>query len=485
MKFLEVKNLNFRYFQQSKHLILDNASLSIEQGTITVILGSSGCGKSTLAAVCAGLYPDNGGELLSGTRTIAGHDVDSMTPTERSRYLSYTFQNPDLQFCMDTLRKELIFCLENHNYPREHMENMAEEIARRFSMESFLDRQLSTLSGGEKQKAALCCALASQPRGILLDEPFSNIDPQTSSQIIDLLKRQNQEHKTTIIAIDHHPEHWLDTADEFILLGEKGCILKRGITKENMTNFRELFQEKGIVYPGIFSSFSNALKAGKTAISLENVSIRQGEKQDILLKHLSHTFSYGQITAVISPSGAGKTTLFHTFLKQKHFDGSIKLDGKELKKIKERDLFRSIGIVFQNPSEQFTTTNVFTEITETLKIWRQELSEQERQKEAEQLLKEYSLWSYKNYSPYMLSQGQQRRLAVLSMLCGGQKILLLDEPTYGQDGRSTITIMEQLRKKVMFENLCVIFSTHDHQLANAYADTICAIKGKELVNVKS
>lgn len=186
------------------------------------------------------------------------------------------------------------------------------------------------------------------------------------------------------------------------------------------------------------------------------------------------------MAALTGASGAGKTTLFHTLLKQRPYDGTIRINGNDLRKIKEKDLFQMVGIVFQNPSQQFTTTNVLDEVMENLNIWCPDLNDDQKKQRAQDLMIQYGLWEYRRYSPYMLSQGQQRRLAVLSVLCGEQKILLLDEPTYGQDDNSTRAIMEQLKRKAREQGLCIVFSTHDLQLADAYADIIYQIQEKEL-----
>ncbi|WP_215698723.1 ABC transporter ATP-binding protein [Clostridium sp. MCC353] len=479
MEFLSADNVTFRYFELAKHNILEHASLSIHPGTITVIIGNSGCGKSTMAAVCAGLYPENGGELLSGAITLCGRDIRSLSPSERSRYLTLMFQNPDLQFCMDTLRKELRFCLENISFPPEEMDSRIEEFAAGLSIGPLLDRSFSTLSGGEKQKAALCCLLALGSQGILLDEPFANIDPESSREIVNLLKKQNSAHHTTIIAIDHQLDNWLTAADEFILMGKGGQIVKRGITPENLDQYEELFLAQGVFFPGRQYPKAEKAPSGGTAVELDQVSVKSGKKEPFLLENCTIRFEYGQMTALTGPSGTGKTTLFHALLKQRPYTGTIRINGNDLRKIKEKDLFQMAGIVFQNPSQQFTTTNVLDEVMENLNIWCPGLNDSQKKQRAKDLMTQYGLWEYRRYSPYMLSQGQQRRLAVLSVLCGEQRILLLDEPTYGQDDRSTRAIMEQLRLKARDQGLCIVFSTHDLNLA-ACADITYHIQEKEL-----
>lgn len=488
--FLEVTDLSFRYFEQSKHNILDHVSFTVETGKTTVFIGPSGCGKSTLAAVCAGLYPENGGILVnsapgSGQVRLLDRPVDRLSPNERASFLSLLFQNPDLQFCMDTLRNELRFCMENMAVPPEEMDGRIERLSDELGIAPLLDRALHTLSGGEKQKAALCCLFAIGSRGLFLDEPFANIDSGAAKELIRLLRQRKQDSGLTILAIDHRLEQWLELADEFIILGAGGQVVQRGITAENLVKWEPLFTQNGIFFPHETKADEShapapaLASAAPPAIVLEHLTIARKDAvsrksnakteakasehpEHFLLADASATFARGKITAILGPSGAGKTSLFYTLLGRAPYSGSILLDGKELRTIKPRRLYRELGMVFQNPGSQFITQNVLEEVAASLRIWN-------RDEDPKALLEEFQLSAYANHSPYMLSQGQQRRLAVLSMLAGGQKILLLDEPTYGQDERSTIALMEQLTSRVEQTGLTVIMITHDEELAAEYA----------------
>ena len=184
---LDVRHLTFRYYENGKKNIVDDLSLTIEAGSTTVILGNSGCGKSTFASVCAGLYPENGGFLESGDIELFGIPLKELDHRERSKYLSLMFQNPDLQFCMNTLRKELIFCLENICMAPEEMNRAIENIADELGMTSLLDRKFTTMSGGEKQKASLCSLIALGSKCIVLDEALANIDRDSASEILEML----------------------------------------------------------------------------------------------------------------------------------------------------------------------------------------------------------------------------------------------------------------------------------------------------------
>ena len=441
MDAVRIEDVIFRYFPEGKRNILEHVNLNIPEGGITVLTGDSGCGKSTLAALMAGLYPDHGGVLLSGDVKVFGRSVFSMRPQERAAYITMLFQNPDLQFCMSTLRKELQFCLENICVPKEKLGEKGLQAARTLGMEPLLDRALDTLSGGEKQKAALCCLLALDSRILLLDEAFANIDTKTAREIIAHLRKLADGGKT-VIAIDHHAELWENAADRCLSMGE----------------------ERATQWPQ-----KQTRKTKEPAVVLQDVTVRRDR---ILIEGSSAVFPKGGMSVIMGEAGCGKTTLFQSLLKQHPYEGRIQVDGCDLSSVRQKALFRKVGAVFQNPANQFITQNVLQEVQTSLRLWK-------RKESPQALLEDYGLWQYRNYSPYMLSQGQQRRLAVLSVLAGGQEILLLDEPTYGQDSRSTAVMMEQLRQKT--ENgLTVICITHDEALAEVWADKIYRLEGRRL-----
>ena len=495
------ENLTFRYFEKSKPVI-DNVSLTIPSGEITVLMGSSGCGKSTLAAILCGLLPENGGFLTEGSIELFGTPLKELNPSDRAEKISMMFQNPDLQFCMATLREELYFCMENIRVPAERMRERAQLSARVMGTEHLLDRKLFSLSGGEKQRAVLTCIHLLDASCILLDEPFANLDPDAVQEMMKLLRRMCREQGKTIVAIDHMADHWMDTADRFLLLGEGGRVLCEAQTAEELEQARPLFREQGVAYPGIWQETRKApltVKSTEDGLRLSRVTmpeIPQKPKkrrrlrgnvaeQDSLLFEGDAIFPDGCITAILGPSGCGKTSLMMTFLKQRDYLGDIVIveNGyvRELRSIDQKGCFDEVGIAFQNPSNQFITQNVTEEVTDGLsRRYAGETPEQIKQR-ALDMLDTCGLRKYQKFSPYMLSQGQQRRLAVLSVLAGGQKLLLLDEPTYGQDYRSARALMDQVCARVKEDGLTVIMTTHDRGLAEAYADVCYQMRGKKLI----
>lgn len=431
---LAAKNITYKYLENSSKNILENFELELQENKITLLCGASGCGKSTLAYILSGLYPENGGFLLSGEVYIGGVNIHKLTPDKRVSYVSMMFQNCDLQFCMNNLKNELIFCLENINMPDEQMEEIIQSMVKLAKVEHLLYRDFNKMSGGEKQKCALCCILALKSRCIILDEAFANVDMQSAKEIIDLLKSLD----VTILAIDHNIELWQDACDS-------------------------------IIYMDGHNTANRAFQAKKhTCDRSEDIIITRGLCVNDI-RYPDMEFGKGRITAILGASGSGKSTFFKTLIGGNRYSGKLIFFGKELAKQNKHDIFSKCGIVFQNPSNQFLSMTVYDEILFTVKRWMKETGTDRQAQKTNELLSMFDLNKYKKYTPYLLSQGQQRRLAVLSMIAGKQAVLLLDEPTYGQDHENICTMMNLLVAKAN-EGLTIIFSTHNEHVAKHFAD---------------
>ena len=240
----------------------------------------------------------------------------------------------------------------------------------------------------------------------------------------------------------------------------------------------------------ILSEALHTPNTGKPAYILEQVTLyadnrRKSSCTDVpLLSGASAAFPAGGITAILGKSGVGKTTLFEAMLGLRQYEGNILFRGKEVRAYKKKELFTNAGIVFQNPMNQFVTQGVLDEILFSLKRTGKKASPRQLEENALSLLEQFQLKNARNRSPFMLSQGQQRRLAVLSMLAGGQQVLLLDEPTYGQDDRSCEAIMDLLEELVRKQNLTVILSTHDEEIAFRRAHQIYRLENGKLTPIR-
>ena len=467
-KVLSCEDIEFKYQINSKKNIIDGFSYDFLEGKVYLISGFSGCGKSTLAYILSGLYPEHKGIMSKGKVLLLNREISEYSPNERVKDIMMMFQNSDAQFCMEKVKDEIIFCLENIEYPVEKMDELVDIVLSEMDILYLKDRDLSSLSGGEKQKVALAIILAISPKIIILDEPFANVDYESSQEIIQKLKRLNEENKTTIIAIDHRISLWKDIEYEFLYLG-KGCKILDDTSYFELEDSEEIKENR------------ENLKEKEVVLELENISIGYGEKK--LLENCSLIAREGEIVSLVGKSGAGKSSLLLNITGlTKIKNGTIKFLGKDIKRWKRKEILKNIGIVFQNPQNQFITYKVIDELIFSMK--QNEKDEKKLLERAENLLKQFNLYEYRNYSPFALSQGQQRKVAVLSMLSGDQKILLCDEPTYGQDNRTSKEIMEFLKKRAN-EGLTIIIVSHDRNLVYEYSDSIYEVtEEKELRRVR-
>jgi len=438
---LNAKKLTFKYFENSKRNVIENLDFSLEENKITILTGKSGCGKSTLAYILAGLYPRNCGFLTEGEVLFNGDvNIHELTPNKRVAYVSMMFQNPDLQFCMNNLRNELVFCLENIETPEKEMDEIINATAETIGITHLLERNFNNMSGGEKQKCALCCILVLKSKCIILDEAFANIDLESAKEIIQIIKGLN----VTVLAIDHNVELWEGVYDNLVSLD--GSVQKS------------------------FNYLPSKNEVGERVISTKGLIVN-----DIVYPDME--FEKGSLTAIIGKSGCGKTTFFKTLIGQHKYKGEINFLGKNFSKLRQNYIFSKCGIVFQNPVNQFLSLTVYEEIFFSVNQWCKDKDNSWKDARTLELLKIFELEKYKKYSPYLLSQGQQRRLAVLSMIAGEQEILLLDEPTYGQDYENICTIMNLLLEKAK-NGLTIIFATHNEKVAHNFSHKIITIGEK-------
>lgn len=474
MSEIAITGLTFGYLENSKHRVVRDVSATFPSHQITVLTGPSGCGKSTLLYLAAGIYPQNAGFIESGTVKIDGVDPATLPPYARCKVVGLLFQNPDLQFCMDTVRNELIFCLENIKAPPEEFEARIDEALAFCEIEHLKGRTLSSLSGGEKQKAMLACLVALRPQWLLLDEPFANIDDDTAHTIALKIKDMQREFGTGVLAIDHRLHNWAGIADTLYLFEGAGALM--GPTPFSQLD-AGLLAQAGVSAPGQRYQLEKPQKAEAASPTLTLSGLTLGYEGQPVLSDLSAQFYPGQIYAIVGGSGSGKTTLFGILSGLKRCPGQVLLEGDDLLRHRKRHLGQ-IGFVTQSPQDQFVTNSVLEEITLSLRARKDAVDVMAR---AEEILRHIDLWRYRQLSPYMLSQGQQRRLGVAALLAYDCQVLVCDEPTYAQDRKNTLAIMEELQRQVLKRGLCLILSTHDGQLARDYADYILDLKGGKLV----
>ncbi|WP_430608336.1 energy-coupling factor transport system ATP-binding protein [Enterococcus sp. DIV2379] len=433
---LSVKNGSFLVDQKRLEL-----TLSLAPGETKGIYGASGTGKSTLFHLLAGL---NEKGFDGGTYTIDGQTMNQLSIRERSTSVSLLFQNPDMQFCMATPREELLFCLENQCIPQKDMPNKVAEALAFCEITHLADQPFTTLSGGEKQLAALACCLILKSRYLLLDEPFANLDSDTSQKVIRKLQQIQHKNALGILLIDHQIKETANWVDEWLLIEKEFRTI-------NQAALRQLDQHLRKSLPLVnIKSTSNEKR-----LSFQNfrLPIRNHE---IVFPDLA--FDKGSLIGITGRSGSGKSSFLKAILQQQAYKGDILLAGKPIKKYPSP--FRSISWIMQNPQDQFLAATVA-----------QELSQGSAPTESDKLLEKLRLQNKSAQSPFLLSQGQQRRLAVASLLQRPVDLLLVDEPTYGQDVTQAWQIMELLAAKATTGTLVLIVS-HDVLLLQQFCSQI-------------
>lgn len=416
-------------------------TLSLAPGETKGIYGASGSGKSTLFHLLAGL---NEKGFDGGTYTIDGQTMNQLSIRERSTTVSLLFQNPDMQFCMATPREELLFCLENQCIPQKDMPNKVADAMAFCEITHLADQPFTTLSGGEKQLAALACCLILESQYLLLDEPFANLDADTSKKVIRKLQHIQQKKAIGILLIDHQIKETANWVDEWLLIEEDFRTIDQAAIRDLDQHIRKTLPLAKI------KSSSN-----KKRLSFQQfrLPIRNHE-----IVFPNFAFDGGTLIGITGRSGSGKSSFLKAILQQHAYKGDILLAGQPIKKYPSP--FRSISWIMQNPQDQFLAATVA-----------QELIQGSAPTESEKLLAKLRLQNKSTQSPFRLSQGQQRRLAVASLLQRPVDLLLVDEPTYGQDIKQAWQIMQLLAEKATTGTLVLIVS-HDILLLQQFCSQI-------------
>ena len=448
--------------------LFSNLSLQVRSGEIVLVCGRSGVGKSSLMNIINGVYPNEDIDVQCEGLEILGHSLLLLNQLERTKYVRSIFQNARLSFAMLTPYEEMIFVLENFRFPIEKMKQKVKEQAEKFQIKALLHREFSSLSGGELQKVAFACANLVDAPLYIMDEPFANIDEESIPYFMEQIKLLGEEGKAICI-IDHRLEYW-DWIDRWYLLDDYGDLkeIKLPLAIED----KHLLENNGLLCTLPLKEKSNPVK-NKVLLKVENVSICVSNNQ-VLLENLNLELHEGEMIALVGSSGSGKTSFFKTLLKEYSYTGKIEICGHSLSKMKKKSLFSSLGIVFQDPSLQFVSAKVLEELKVTFYT--------ERERVLENLLREYYLEKTKDLSPWLISQGQQKRLAFLTMTGPNKIILLVDEPTYGQDMKNAILIMNAL-EKLCKEGMSCIFTCHDQRLVRQYAHKVMKIHSKTMEEI--
>lgn len=456
-----VKNLRLKFPGESEMLFKD-ISLSINHGEKVLLLGTSGCGKSTLLQVLSGLVPQ--------TIDIPMKCDEIQIPDQ----WGFVFQDPDTQFCMPYVDEELAFVLENLQVPREEMFSKICSLLKEVGLElDDIHTPIQHLSGGMKQRLAIASVLALKPDVIFLDEPTAFIDEKGTEQIWETVKRIWKD--KTLIIVEHKIEKLLDFADRLIVFTPGGEILADGNTSMVFTHYKEKIKEYGIWYPGAWDEYKFKPLA-ENKFEYQNILKLQDFKgyrnKEIKIWADDMEVQSGEWITIMGENGAGKSSLLLALMQLIKTSGNYFINDLLVKKIK--DITGLVYLVFQNPEYQFLTHSVYDEITYGLQ------NQLNIESDAKEILSSLKLTSKKNQHPYHLSVGQKRRLSVATAFLQKPTVLLLDEPTFGQDSINTFKILEWIEQERQ-KGTIILMVTHDQHITERFATRLWEVQNGKIV----
>ena len=509
---IEFKDFNFKYKVQAKPT-LKNINLTIYEGEKVLIVGPSGSGKSTLSNAINGLVPFKYEGEITGSLKINGKETKNLSISELSNMVGTVLQDPDSQFIGLTVGEDIAFKLENDCAPLNIMKEKVREAAKMVNIEEYLTYSPHRLSGGQKQRVSLGGVIAAESNILLFDEPLASLDPATGNLAIELIDRIKNESEKTVIIIEHRLEEVLHCNVDRIIVVNNGEIVSDCTPSEllcsdilNKNGIREPLYITALKYAGCkiddklnpeninkinyercreslhkwFDSIDDSeIKNNENPIlEIKDITFRYNSGREIL-KNVSFKINKGEMVSIIGRNGAGKSTISKLICGfYKPVSGSILFNGKDLKDATIKERAEKIGIVMQNPNQMIFKTMIFDEVAFGLRI--RNYSEKEIKERVNNTLKICGLYEFRNWPVSALSFGQKKRVTIASILAINPEVIILDEPTAGQDFAHYTEIMEFL-KELNEKGVTIIMITHDMHLMIEYTDrAIVLSNGKKL-----
>lgn len=475
---------------------IEDISFSLPKGELMLIAGPSGCGKSTLLKCLNGLIPRSYPGILSGEIKLHGSSIAELTLRDLAQHVGTMLQDPDKQILGTTVEQELAFGMENVCVPRKEMLRQIKDVLQRLHLEQYQKQATHALSGGQRQQVAAAGILVMHPSIFLFDEPFANLDARAVDELEALITGLRAE-GCTIILVEHRVEEALQLEPDKVLLMHEGRQAFFGDTQafleiadpeqvklpieSTLCKMSDLSQAASVLVRPIVTGQQTQTadsERDNSILTFDNVHYRYNLFSEEILHGISCKVHRGETIALLGPNGAGKTTLVKQALGLlRPTKGIVRLYGEDTRTLSVAQLATRIGYVFQSPSAMLFAPTVRKEISfgpENLRFTAERLNEEVQG--AEETL---NLVQFEDRSPFSLSFGQQKRVAIASVLAMQSKILLLDEPTAGQDYRSYIAFMEYLRS---LSNLnALLFITHDLDLALRFTQRVLLVKNGKLV----
>ena len=503
---IELKDFSFQYKAQSEPT-LKNLNLTIYKGEKVLIVGPSGSGKSTIGQCLNGIIPNIYKGTSSGQFLIQGKEAFDLSIYEKSHLVSTVLQDTDGQFIGLSVAEDLAFALENDMVELETMKERVQSWAERLDLMKLLDHRPQDLSGGQKQRVSLAGVLIDESPILLFDEPLANLDPKSGQDIIDLIDQIHEEQGTTTIIIEHRLEDVLYRPVDRVILINQGQVLFNGrpddllrttLLAENgireplyLTTLRQLGQDidqlehldrlEDIELTGVNRSITEATftKTGEAEelLKLEQISFAYQENHPIL-KNISLSIPKGQRLAIVGKNGAGKSTLAKAICGFITTDGQYTSRGEDIKQESVKERAERVGYVLQNPNQMISTNMIFDEVALGLRL--RGVAEEDIKERVYQALKTCGLYEFRKWPISALSYGQKKRVTIASILVLGPEILVLDEPTAGQDQRNYTDIMEFL-DSLQEKGHTIVMITHDMQLMLDYSDRALVVSDGQIL----
>jgi energy-coupling factor transport system ATP-binding protein len=513
---VRVSDLTY-YYQQEEKPVLQGINLEVYPGEFVLMIGPSGCGKSTLALCLNGIIPTVLGGRIKGRVYVEGVDTRESTVFELGTKVGIVFQDPDAQLCNIHVGEEVAFGPANLMMDKEIVLQRVERALEDVGETGIRHKLIFEISGGQKHRVAIASILAMEPKLIIFDEPTANLDPLGAVQVFDLMKRMNQELGITIVVIEHNVDAAMRHADRLVLMGY-GTIEYDGSPRELMRDKgRFILDDLGLRIPQVcelglmmgerglnFRPFPLTVEETVEAISLHKdrleflpaapIAPSQEKPRPVIdtsglnfvypdgthaVRDVSLKMDAGDVVGIVGKNGSGKTTLTSLFVGlNKPTSGTGAVCGVDLTTTSIRELAGKVGYVFQYPEHQFVEDTVYKEVAFSLKA--QNRPPDEVDARVNEVLKLLGLEEMGDKHPLRLSMGQKRRLSVATMLILNTDILILDEPTTGQD-RKNIDNLMQIMMDANRSGTTIILVTHDMNLLAKYANKVMVMEEGEMV----
>lgn len=503
-KYISFNQFTFQYDAQAEATLKD-ISFDIVKGEKVLILGPSGSGKSTLAQCLNGIIPNIHKGQAQGQVRIAGQNIFKQSIYDKSQLVSTVLQDPDGQFIGLTVAEDLAFALENDCANQSEMKDKVALWAERLDLTSLLNHRPQDLSGGQKQRVSLAGVLIDESPILLFDEPLANLDPKSGQETIDLIDKIHKEVGATTIIIEHRLEDVLYRPVDRILLVNDGTLLFNGSPDELLSS--NLLLENGIrepLYVTVLRQLGFDIRdaqnlsqldaldlsdlvlpdrvlkdkrdsSSDSILKVEGLSVSYGDNPAII-EDMSFSLKKGERLAIVGKNGAGKSTLAKALCGFVPSQGKLTYKGQDISQDSIAERSERIGFVLQNPNQMISQTMIFDEVALGLRL--RGIKEEEVEERVHEVLKTCGLYSFRKWPISALSFGQKKRVTIASILVLKPEIIILDEPTAGQDYKTYTDIMNFL-DSLQKQGHTIVMITHDMQLMLEYSDRcLVVVEGK-------